>query len=155
MLLLHWNLLPLPLLYLSAYFERHRQQYYDLLMNVSRQGDWRGWLHFFLAGVAEQAQDAIQRAKQLQDLGYQWRTLLQEKQGTALMYNIIDLLLERPILSANDVSTRLGVAHQTAMRTFQRLIDLGILQKVNPSQRNQRFFANQMLEILQNSFEPS
>ncbi len=154
MLLLHWNLLPLPLLYLSAYFERHRLQYYDLLMKVSMQGDWQAWLHFFLTGVAEQAQDGIQRAKQLQDLGYQWRTLLQEKQGTALMYNIVELLLERPILSANDISTRLGVAHQTAMRTFQRLIDLGILQKTNTNQRNQRFFANQILEIIQSSPEP-
>ncbi|MFN8490342.1 MAG: hypothetical protein U0350_22330 [Caldilineaceae bacterium] len=91
-------------------------------------------------------EDAILRAKQLQDLGYQWRTLLQEKQGTALMYNIIELLLERPILSANDVNTRLGVAHQTAMRTFQRLIDLGILQKVNTSQRNQRFLLIKFLK---------
>ncbi|MCB0110043.1 MAG: Fic family protein, partial [Caldilineaceae bacterium] len=72
LLLVHWDLLPLPLLYLSAYFEEHRQHYYDGLMNVSTQGNWHGWLTFFLTGVTEQAKDAIQRAKGLQDLAALW-----------------------------------------------------------------------------------
>lgn len=51
LLLVHWGLLPLPLLYLSAYLERHRQQYYDLLLAVSERGDWLSWLVFFLRSV--------------------------------------------------------------------------------------------------------
>lgn len=75
LLLVTWNLLPLPLLSLSAFFERHRQAYYDLLMAVSERGTWRAWLPFFLRGVAEQAQDAVARGRQLQDLQLMWRVV--------------------------------------------------------------------------------
>ena len=67
LLLADWNLLPLPLLYLSAYFERRRQDYYNLLLGVSERGAWHEWVMFFLRGVAEQAVDANNRAKRLQD----------------------------------------------------------------------------------------
>jgi Fic family protein len=76
LLLVNWDLLPLPLLYLSAYFERYRSGYYDLLMAVSQRGDWREWALFFLRGVAEQARDAITRIKGLQDLQIAWRERL-------------------------------------------------------------------------------
>jgi len=68
LLLVHWNLLSPPRLYLSAYFERHRWMYYDLLMAASARGAWRDWLVFFFHGVAQQARDAIRRAQRLQDL---------------------------------------------------------------------------------------
>lgn len=68
LLLVHWRLVPLPLLHLSAYFERHRDEYYQLLIGVSERGAWKAWLAFFLQGVAEQSRDAMTRAKQLQHL---------------------------------------------------------------------------------------
>jgi Fic family protein len=73
LLLAHWNLLPLPLLYLSAFFERNRQQYYDLLLAVSERGACSDWVSFFLRGVLAQATDANRRAKRLQDLQAEWR----------------------------------------------------------------------------------
>ena len=63
LLTVHWNLPPIPLLYLSAYFEQNRAQYYDQLQAVSERGAWVEWLYFFLLGVAEQAQDAASRAR--------------------------------------------------------------------------------------------
>ena len=63
LLMVNWNLLSLPLLYLSAFFEANRQAYYDLLFEVSARGAWLEWLRFFLLGVAEQARDAGTRAK--------------------------------------------------------------------------------------------
>ncbi len=68
LLLRSWELLPLPLLYLSAYFERHRSTYYDLLLAVSQRAAWREWVLFFLNGVLEQARDASDRARRLNDL---------------------------------------------------------------------------------------
>lgn len=61
LLMNHWNLLPLPLLYLSAFFHRYRDQYYHLLLMVSQQGAWREWSEFFLQGVAEQSVSPIGR----------------------------------------------------------------------------------------------
>ncbi len=78
LLTVQWILLPLPLLYLSAYFEEKRERYYDLLLAVSERGAWEEWLSFFLRGVAEQAQDAIQRAQALQDLQQRWHAQLSE-----------------------------------------------------------------------------
>lgn len=149
LLLVHWNLLPLPLLYLSVYFERHRQQYYDGLMAVSTRGDWHTWLHFFLTGVADQAMDAVLRAKELQDVTLHWQAQLQQQGVTALVHHVANLLLERPILSAQEVCEQFHVSHQTAMRAIQRLVDTGILQKVDDRQRNQRFLAQQIVTIIQ------
>jgi len=63
-----WNMLPQPLLYLSAYFEAQRDSYYDLLFAVSQGGAWEEWVTFFLRGVKEQCGDAVKRIKHLQDL---------------------------------------------------------------------------------------
>ncbi|MEM7134216.1 MAG: Fic family protein [Chloroflexota bacterium] len=149
LLLVHWDLLPLPLLYLSAYFEKHRQQYYDRLMKVSTQGDWHSWLVFFLTGITEQANDAIRRAKELQDISQQWQSQLQKTNATALMHRVADLLTERPILSAQDICTQFNVSHQTAMRVIQRLIDVGILERIDDRRRKQYFLARQIVDVAQ------
>jgi Fic family protein len=65
LLLCVWDLLPQPLLYLSAYFEAHRQAYYDLLLVVSQRGEWEDWLIYFLHGVALQSRDAVVRIGRL------------------------------------------------------------------------------------------
>lgn len=149
LLLVHWNLLPLPLLYLSAYFERNRQQYYDGLLAVSTRADWNGWLRFFLAGVTDQALDAVARAKELQDLLATWQTELQKLGGTAPMFALVNLLLEHPIVTAQDVMARCTVSHQTAMRAIQRLEAMGILHRVDERRRSQQFMARRIIEIVQ------
>lgn len=149
LLLVHWNLLPLPLLYLSAYFEGHRQHYYDGLMAVSTQGNWNDWLRFFLNGVADQARDAIHRAKELQDLSLDWQTQLKQANATILMHHIVGLLSQQPILSATDIANTFDVTHQTAIRALQRLTDMSILQKLDDRRRYQRFAALKILEIVQ------
>ncbi len=149
LLLVHWNLLPLPLLYLSAYFERNRQQYYDGLMAVSTKGDWNTWLCFFLNGVTDQAQDAVARARELRDLELAWQTKLRQQNATPLMFSVVALLLERPIIAAQDISKSFEVSHQTAMRTLQRLVAMGIVHRMEERSRNQRFFAESIVGIIQ------
>ena len=147
--MIHWQLLPLPLLYLSAYFHRHRETYYDLLMAVSERGSWREWLLFFLRGVAEQAEDAIGRARRLQDLQRVWHEQLQAARATGLMHSMMNLLFERPILAANDIIERCSVSHQTAMQTLRRLESLNIVKEVTGQQRNQRYLAVEIFQVLQ------
>ena len=148
LLLVHWGLLPLPLLYLSDYFERHRQDYYDLLLAVSQRNTWKDWLRFFLMGVIDQSRDASHRAKQLQDLDKEWRERLRIDRGTNTMYSVVDLLLERPILSAFDVTNRFGVTHQTAINSLRRLEEIGLLREYTGQKRNQRFMAPEIMDIL-------
>ncbi|MCB0256740.1 MAG: Fic family protein, partial [Anaerolineae bacterium] len=149
LLMNHWDLLPLPLLYLSAYFHRHRDQYYHLLLTVSQQGAWREWSEFFLQGVAEQSLDAINRAHQLQDLQVAWHQRLQLNRSTGLMYGIADLLFESPILTANDIAERFDVTHRTAMLTLRKLESLELLQEISGRQRYQQFMAIDIMRIIQ------
>jgi len=128
LLLVHWNLLPLPLLYLSAYFERHRQQYYNLLLAVSERGVWREWIMFFLKGVAEQSKDALVRTKQVQDLQADWRQRLTQARASALSLRLADSLFESPIITIPRAQQLLNVkTYHTAKLHVEKLAKAGIL----------------------------
>jgi Fic family protein len=148
LLLVNWNLLPLPLLYLSAFFESHRQAYYDLLLAISQRGAWREWVTFFLNGVAHQSRDAVTRAKRLQDLQMKWRTRLQQERVTGLALGLADMLFESPVLSAEDVRKRFNVSHPAAMNALRRFSDLGFLREVTGKDRYRRYMADAIFEIV-------
>lgn len=149
-LLSSWNLLPLPLLYLSAFFERNRQLYYERLLDVSRRGAWKEWLLFFLEGVSEQSRDAIGRAKRLQDLQMAWREKLKEqKRVTGLVLGITDALFEKPVISAPEVAKEFKVSHQGAMKALQGLEKLKVLKLLQDKQRNRMYVAKDILKIME------
>jgi Fic family protein len=148
LLLAHWELLPIPLLYLSAFFERHRRVYYDLLLGVSQRGAWEEWLSFFLAGVAEQSQDAIGRAKRLQDLQVEWRKQLHQARVSGLLSGIAEYLFEVPIISAREVTTQFTVSHPTAKKALRRLAEMGLVEEVDDKGRKVVYFAKPILKIL-------
>ena len=149
LLLVHWGLLPLPLLYLSAYFEKHRQAYYDLLLSVSTRGAWREWVEFFLRGVAEQARDAVVRAKRLQDLQLAWRTKYQRARGAGLLLGIVDALFAVPVLTPRQVASQLRVSHPAAMQALRRLEQDQILNEVSGKQRNRLYVAPAIIQVLE------
>ena len=149
LLLMHWELLPLPLLYLSAWFHEHRERYYDLLMRVSERGAWNEWVVFFLDGVSAQAGDAIRRAKQLQDLQIGWHEKLHAERGTGLMHGVVDMLFRSPVMTASDVTKGRNVTHRTAMATLRRLVSLDILEETMGKQRQQQFVANSIFRVVE------
>ncbi len=148
LLLVNWKLLPLPLLYLSAYFERNRNSYYDLLLAVSERGAWREWLMFFLRGVDEQARDTITRAKQLQDLQLEWKGRLTQARASALLLRLADSLFEHPVLSIPEAQRLLGVnQYHSARRNVEKLVEVGILQQIGESSYGKTFVADEILKI--------
>jgi Fic family protein len=149
LLLSSWNLLPQPLLYLSAFFERNRADYYDLLLSISERGAWNEWLTFFLRGVAEQSRDAIQRAKQLQDLQQQWRQLLTQARASALLIHLADRLFETPILTIPQASKLLNVTYHSAQRNVEKLIEAGVLRQIGEGSHNRVFIADAILRVLE------
>lgn len=98
-LLLERDLLPQPLLYLSAYFERRRSDYYDRLQAVREKGQLDEWLEFFLLGVTEQATDAVTRAEALIDLRESFRQRLHGDRSRAI--EVVDLVFENPVLTTS------------------------------------------------------
>jgi Fic family protein len=148
LLLVQWDLMPLPLLYLSAFFHRHRQDYYELLMAVSERGAWRDWILFFLQGVAEQAQDAILRAKRLQDLQAAWRQRLIRPRGSALPLRLAESLFTMPVLTIPEAQRLLGVTYPSAQRNVKKLVEVGILQQVGESSYGKTFMAAEILQVI-------
>ncbi len=153
LLLCAWGLLPQPLLYLSVYFEAHRQEYYDHLLGVSQQGAWEAWLRFFLRGVAEQSLDAVIRAAQLQILCAQYHQRFQTMRAAARLLQVVDLLFIRPILGIPQVAEALGVSHQSASRYVDTLEAEGVLREITGQARNRVYRADEVLQAIEGAVE--
>jgi Fic family protein len=149
LLLCAWNLLPEPLLYLSAYFEAQRQTYYEHLLAVSQSGAWEDWLIFFLGGVATQARDAVNRAGRIQALRERYREQFQTARSAARLLQVVDLLFARPVLTANQVATALNVDFSTAQRYVNQLEEAGLVREVTGKARNRVYRADEVLRVIE------
>lgn len=139
LLLCSHQVLPQPLLYLSAYFERHRDEYYRRLLAVSQEGDWSGWLAFFLRGVTEQSQDAVRRSQTLLTLRQTYRDQFQSARASALLLQLVDSLFDMPYLSVSGAARTLDVTFRTASLHVHRLVEAGVLEEL-PGRRYARLF---------------
>ena len=99
--LAHGGILHRPLLYLSYYIKRHKAEYYDRLMAVRQDGNWEGWLRFFLRGVAETAEEATATTEAIVHLQEEHRVLLQDEGLGLNGLKLLDLLFQRPLVNVN------------------------------------------------------
>ena len=146
------GLLDKPLLYLSAYFERRREEYYERLLQVSLKGQWREWILFFLRGVTEQSIDAFERSRQLMDLQQEYHKIVHVAKRSALQIRLVDLLIERPVITTVFVSKYFNVTYPTAKNNIARLVRVGILKEVSGTKRHRIFIAEKVLEIINKPF---
>ena len=138
--LVHGGILHRPLLYLSYYIKRHKAEYYDRLMAVTQDGNWEGWLRFFLRGVAETAQEATATAEAIVHLQAEHRALLQDEGLGLNGLKLLDLLFQRPLVNVNLVKEDLDVkTFSTANKLVERFEALGLLQEITGGQRNRIF----------------
>jgi Fic family protein len=122
-------LLSQPLLYLSAYLERHRQTYYERLDAVSKRGEWVPWILFFLRGVSEQARDAVQKSDQLLNLRAGFDARIREHRGSALVHQISDRLFVTPIISIAEMARVFGRTYRGSQLAVSKLVELGIVEE--------------------------
>ncbi len=148
LLLVARDVLPSPLLYLSAWFEATRPEYYERLSGVTDRGEWEEWLGYFLAGTAAQANDALERIRSLDDLLARWRL---ELAGARSRFpeRAIELFVENPFWRVKRLAERLDVAFTTAQRAIERLAAAGIVEQVDESRRNRVYCARAVLAILE------
>jgi Fic family protein len=146
-LLLHQRgLLPQPLLYLSAYFERTRTEYYERLLRVSTDGDWSGWLLYFLNGVEIQANAAVEDAEWLLNLQARYHRLLVDAKARPSARELVDLLFVNPFTNARRAAATLHVADPTARAAISDLIEHEILTEVTGRKWGQSFLAVEILD---------
>lgn len=149
LLVCHWGLLPVPLLYLSAYFERNRDEYLDRMFEVSRSGDWEGWLVFFLEGVAVQSKDAADRAAALQDVQAALRDRLHAAKASANALHLLDHLFAVPVITVSRAQKVLGsITYMGAQGVVDKLVDAGIL-RMRQEGRRKTYYADEILKVLQ------
>ena len=153
LMLIERDLLPEPLLYLSAYFERHRSDYYDHLLTVSQKGAWEDWLLFFIRGVLTEARDAARRAGRLFDLRESYREHFQREGAGANRFAAMDHLFARPVTDINELSKALSVSFEAARRLVNSLEEEGLLEEITGRRRNRVYAARQVIEVLQSSLD--
>ena len=149
LLLSEWELLPQPLLNLSAYIERYRQQYYDLLLQVSQEGDWEAWLRFFLRGVSEQARASVFRMERLQEIRNKYQTIVDETRNSERISAVVDFLFSRPIISVKQVAEGLNLPNKTAQGYLAKLEQASIVREITGYARNRIFQADEIFRVIQ------
>lgn len=149
MLLAHEGLLEQPVLYLSAFFEKRRDEYYRLLLSVSRANAWTDWIEFFLRGVAEASRDVIDRAARLLDLQKEYRQRMAAGRSSAFLLRLVDELFESPVIKISEVARRLGITHRSAGLNVQKLVSTGILTEVTGREHHRMYMAKQILDVIQ------
>lgn len=130
-----------PVLYLSHYFKRHRQAYYDHLQAVRDAGAFEAWLEFFLRGVAEVSVEAAETARRILQLRENHRRAITDHMGRASGngLRVLERLYEQPLLMVKDVQVLLGTTFAGANQIVQRLEKLGILKEITGQARHRRF----------------
>ena len=154
LLLCEAGLLREPLLYLSVYFRRHRERYYELLDGVRRTGDWEAWLAFFLKGVRETAENAGATVVRLTERFAADRERIAtegRRAGSAL--RVHEVLQERPILSIPETCRRTGLSFPAASSALRLLERAGLVREITGFRRNRAYVYSEYLKILNEGVE--
>ncbi len=144
-LLCSWGVLQRPLLYLSYYFKKNKQQYYDRLQAIRNQDSWEEWLKFFLKGVYAVSTEATQKARAIIQMREKHREIVNNISTHALP--LLEYLFENPIISVNRVSDDLHLTYSTANRLIAAFEEQGILSNISNTARNRVYSYKQYLEL--------
>jgi Fic family protein len=149
LLLEHWKLLTKPLLYLSLFLKRHRQDYYRRLDAVRAEGDWEGWLDFFLDGVATIADEAVSSARELFALVAADRNRVLAQESTSVMaLRVFELLPRHPVVTVASVMKLITTTKPTAGRAIDHLAAAGVLVETTGKKRDRSFVYQGYLDRL-------
>jgi Fic family protein len=143
-----WCDLVSPWLYLSPFFDAHKDEYIDLLFNVSAKGDWSGWISFCLRATIHQAKDAIRRFDKLVSLKDQYRNAVLACGGSIRMHRIIDRLLESPAITIPLVGKMFDISYPTAKTDIDTLIKCNILYPAGEVGRPKVFISPEIIETV-------
>lgn len=137
-----------PILYLSAYFERNRETYVDLLLQVSQKGSWIRWIDFFLDGVTESARESTEQATALLELRQQYHRRFQSDRSSARVIRLVDELFQSPSITIRRAASILDITPQGAANNIHKLEQAGIIREITGGIRNQVFVADEVLAFM-------
>jgi Fic family protein len=149
LLLISHGRLQEPLLYMSSYFDRHRDAYGDHMLRVSQTGEFRPWIEFFLRGVVESAGESVELAKRLHELRSRWQAQIQAARSSALLVKLVDELFQTPAITIGHAQRVLGITAASASSNVQKLVKLGVLSERTGKKRDQVFAAMEILALVE------
>jgi Fic family protein len=154
LLLEHWGLLKAPLLYLSLFFKRQREEYYRRLNLVRLEGDWESWIDFFLDGVATIADEAVASARELFNLISADRTrLLGVESVSVSALRLFERLPRHPIVTVASAMKLLDTSKPTATRAIEMLAEIRIVVETTGKKRDRSFAYRAYMERLRTGTE--
>ncbi len=154
LLLRHWKLLSRPLLYLSLFLKTHQQEYYRRLGAVRTEGDWEGWLSYFLEGVAVVAEAAVVTARRLHAIVAQSRArLMAREDATVMSIRLCDRLPEHPLLTVNRVVDLLACSRPAAAKALGVLEAAEVLHALDDRKKNRTVMFKAYLDNLREGTE--
>jgi Fic family protein len=142
------KIMPQPLLYPSAYFEKNKSEYYERLLAVSQKSDWNGWIKFFMTAVYNQSDDATQNIQKLIELQKKYDIVLRKNKATHNAFLLKENLFSNPYTTITNTAEYLGVSFVTAQNTIKILQKHGILRLLSEKKRNRVFVAPEIIGIL-------
>ena len=148
-LLTERGVLSKPVLYLSHWFKRHRQEYYDRLQGVRDSGDWEGWIAFFLRGVEQVSNEATETVRRVLELRERHRAAITDQLGRAAGngHRVHESLFHRPIVTVGTVQEMTGLSFAPANELVNRLTALGVLRETTGYRRNRRFQYDEYVKL--------
>lgn len=148
-LLTERGILQKPVLYLSYYFKKYRQEYYDRLQKIRDNGDWESWLSFFLKGIIEVSKEATETARKIILLREKHRLAITEKIGRSAGngHKVLENLFDHPILSVKEIQKITATTFAAANTLVNKFVELGILSEATGYSRNRRFIYKSYIDL--------
>ena len=140
-----WCRLSMPWLYMSPYFEKHKDEYIDTMFAISTNGKWQRFLEFCLMGTIAQAQDSIQRCEKLNALKKKMDVRMLN--GSNRTHLLIADLFDFPVLTIPRARDKMKVSYPTAKADIDALVDAGIIRKLGTDRRPAIYFAPEIFDI--------
>jgi Fic family protein len=145
----HWGLLAEPLMYLSGYLKQHQTEYYRRLSAIRTEGDWEGWVRFFVEGVAVAAAEAERNIIAVaSQVAADRKRLLQSPKAGPASYRLFEMLPMMPRFTIERVRQQLDTTFPTATAAVKALEDLGIVAEMTGQKKNRSYSYQGYVELL-------
>jgi Fic family protein len=150
MILMDEGVLQRPFLYLSHHFKRNRREYYERLQAVRDDGDWEGWIRFFLQGVRDVSAQAIGTSKSIISLKADHTSRIKDKipKGTGRALDLLDDLYKKPVVSIETVKKVTGLSFSSANNLTHKFVGMGILKEISGRKKGRIFECSDYLKLL-------
>ena len=139
-----------PVLYLSCFFKKNRNRYYELLNNIRIKGEFEEWIIFFIEGICEIAEDAIISIQKIVELKKEdmAKIRLFSKGNVSNLLTVYNYLLKHPFVEAEDIKNLIDVSKPTVNKLLENLMDMEILELVKDKKRYRQYVYKKYVDIL-------